>query len=307
MPPDDHVKQIIIFAYGLAIVSFLGGSQIPAVFLRKKSFVIQFGFSAAFGLMLLLINAVNETTLKAFNEITLKPFFLNYPTIAVEYLSIPYFFMIFIDLHLSGRLSAFSWRHFDQFFKGAFLHPRRTFEEVIHYQSILFSLVSVVLVSVVWVVREVVFSMANFVPARWRFISFNISEPLELVSKITLTIPTALFLWLLTSALVHVIVRRFGGKGSYSKTASLLGFAFLPSLMTVAVDLLETGLYSVGNSIVLDAVFLVLGFVIPLVLWPAILVVFAIQASEKLSLRSASLTAVVVFLPLFVLLTLVFL
>jgi len=307
MPPDDNLKQIVIFVYGLAIVSFLGGSQIPAVFLRKKSFVIQFGFSAAFGLMLLLINVVNETTLKTLNEITLKPFFLNYPTIAVEYLSIPYFFMIFIDLHLSGRLSAFSWRHFDQFFKGAFLHPRRTFEEVTRYQSILFSLVSVVLVSVVWVIRGIVFSMGNFVPARWRFVSFNISEPLELVSKITLIIPTALLLWLLTSALVHVTVKRFGGKGSYSKTASLLGFAFLPSLMTVAVDLLETGLYSVGNSLVLDAVFLILGFVIPLVLWPVILVVFAIQASEKLSLRSASLTAVVVFLPLFVLLTLTFL
>ena len=306
VPLDDRVKQIIIFIYGLSIVSFLGGSQIPAIFLKKRSFIVQFGFSVTFGFMLLLITILNDTTFNPLNETILKPFFLNYPVIAAEYLSIPYFFMIFIDLYLGGRLSAFSWRHFRQFFSGTFLHPRRTFEEVSYDQSILFSLVSVVIVSVTWIIRTVAFSLADFFPTRWHFVPFNIGEPLELVSRTVLIIPVALLLWLITSVLVHVAARQLGGTGSHSRTASLLGFAFLPSLITIAVDLLEIGL-QIENSFLLYVIFLIFGFVIPLVLWPLILVIFAIQTSERLSWRSAILTAIIGFLPLFILLTLAFL
>ncbi len=306
VPSDDNIKHIIIFLYGLAIVSFLGGSQIPAIFLKKRSFIVQFGFSITFGFMLILITILNDTTLNPLHETILKPFFLNYPVIAVEYLSIPYFFMIFIDLYLSGRLSAFSWRYFSQFLGGTFLHPRRTFDEVSYNQSILFSLVSVVIVSVTWIIRTVAFSLADFVPTRWRFVPFSIGEPLELVSRTVLIIPAALLLWLITSVLVHVAARQLGGTGSHSRTASLLGFAFLPSLITIAVDLLEIGL-QIENSFLLYVIFLIFGFVIPLVLWPLILVIFAIQTSERLSWRSASLAAIIGFLPLFILLTLAFL
>jgi len=306
VPSDDRVKQIIIFIYGLSIVSFLGGSQIPAIFLKKRSFIVQFGFSVTFGFMLLLITMLNDTTLNPLNETILKPFFLNYPVIAVEYLSIPYFFMIFIDLYLSGRLSAFSWGHFRRFFGGTFLHPRRTFEEVSYDRSILFSLVSVVLISVAWIVRTVVFSLADFVPIRWRFVPFSIGEPLELVSRTVLIIPAALLLWLIMSVLVHVAARQLGGTGSPSRIASLLGFVFLPSLITIAVDLLEIGL-QIENLLLLDVIFLIFGFVIPLVLWPLIIVIFAVQTSEMLSWRGASLAAIIGFLPLFILLTLAFL
>lgn len=306
VPSDDRVKQIIIFIYGLSIVSFLGGSQIPAIFLKKRSFIVQFGFSITFGFMLLLITMLNDTTLNPLNETILKPFFLNYPVIAAEYLSIPYFFMIFIDLYLSGRLSAFSWGHFRRFFGGTFLHPRRTFEEVSYDRSILFSLVSVVLISVAWIVRTVVFSLADFVPIRWRFVPFSIGEPLELVSRTVLIIPAALLLWLIMSVLVHVAARQLGGTGSPSRIASLLGFVFLPSLITIAVDLLEIGL-QIENLLLLDVIFLIFGFVIPLVLWPLILVIFAVQTSEMLSWRGASLAAIIGFLPLFILLTLAFL
>ncbi len=306
VPSDDNVRQIIIFLYGLAVVSFLGGSQIPAVFLKKKSFVVQFGFSATFGLMLLVITILNDATLNPLNGAILESFFLSYPIVAIEYLSIPYFFMIFIDLSLSGRLSAFSWRHLSQFLVGTFLHPRRTLEQVNCHQSILFSLVSAVLVSVAWIIRAVTFSLVDFVPTRWRFIPFNIGEPLELVSKITLIIPIVLLLWLVASALTHTVAQQFDGKGSCYELASLLGFAFLSSLITIVVDLLEMGL-QIGNSLVPNVIFFILGFIIPLVLWPLVLVTYAVQASERLELRSASLTATITFLPLFFLLTWTFL
>ncbi len=307
VPSDESIQQIIIFVYGLAIVSFLGGSQIPAVFLKKKSFVIQFGFSATFGLMLLFITILNDTAFQPLNDIVLKPFFLTYPVIALEYLSIPYFFMIFIDFYLSERLNAFSWRKFIRFFGGTFFHPRSTFEEIGYHRSILFSLVAVVSVSLAWIIRIVALSMVDFVPVRWQFIPLNFGVSLELVSKTVLIVPAMVLLWLAVSVLVHVVGKRLGGNGGYSGTASLLGFAFLPSIIAIVVDFFEAVFYPIKNSFALDLIFLTLSFVVTLLLWPLMLSTFAIQKSENFSFRSASLPTTVIFLPLFILLALIFL
>jgi len=306
VPSDDNIQQIIVFIYGLAIVSFLGGSQIPAVFLKKKSFIIQFGFSVTFGLMLLLITILNDTAFQPLNDAILKPLFLACPVVALEYLSIPYFFMIFIDLYLSGRLSAFSWRNFIQFLRGTLFHPRSTSEEICHRRSILFSLVTVTLVSLAWIVRTVALSATDFVPVRWLFIPLILGESLELVSKTVLIVPAMILLWLVVSVSVHVAGKRLGGNGGYSDAASLLGFAFLPSVITIIVDFFEAVFYPIKNSLALNLVFLTLGFIFTLVLWPLLLSTFALQTSENLSFRSASVPAIVIFLPLFILFALVF-
>ncbi len=305
VPPNENVKQIAIFLYGLAVVSFLGGSQIPAVFLKRKSFVVQFGFSATFGLMLLLLNVLNETSLKQLNEAVFQPFFLSYPVIAIEYLSIPYFFMIFIDLHLSGHLSSFSWRRFGHLFIGTFLHPKKTFEEMASHRSTLFALVSVLFVSAAWTLRTVALSAVEFTPSRWRLLAFSVGET-ELISKTVLIIPATILLWLLASVLVHFGARKIGGRGCCTETTSLLGFAFIPSLLTIAVDFVEIEL-QVLNSLVYNLIFLILGFIIPLIMWPLTLVIFALQKSEDISLRNAGAVATVIFFPLFILLTLSFL
>jgi len=199
--------------------------------------------------------------------------------VALEYLSVPYFFMIFIDLYLSGRLSAFSWRNFIQFLRGTFFHPRSTFEEICHRRSILFSLVAVILVSLAWIVRTVALSATDFVPVRWLFIPLILGESLELVSKTVLIVPAMI---------------------------PLLGFAFLPSVITIIVDFFEAVFYPIKNSLALNLVFLTLGFIFTLVLWPLLLSTFALQTSENLSFRSASVPAIVIFLPLFILFALVF-
>ena len=226
--------------------------------------------------------------------------------VALEYLSVPYFFMIFIDLYLSGRLSAFSWRNFIQFLRGTFFHPRSTFEEICHRRSILFSLVAVILVSLAWIVRTVALSATDFVPVRWLFIPLILGESLELVSKTVLIVPAMILLWLVVSVSVHVAGKRLGGNGGYSDTASLLGFAFLPSVITIIVDFFEAVFYPIKNSLALNLVFLTLGFIFTLVLWPLLLSTFALQTSENLSFRSASVPAIVIFLPLFILFALVF-
>jgi hypothetical protein len=199
------------------------------------------------------------------------------------------------------------------------LHPQSTFEEVLSHRSTLFSFASVLLVSVAWIVRIGVFSfLADFVPVRWRFVPIlGIRRSLEIVPKlfsnnthfvvIALVIPTMLFSWVIISFLVHTAARQLGGKGSCLDVASLLGFAFLPTIITIVVDLLNFGYNQIGSLLALDAVFFILSFVIPLVLWPLALVIFAVRTSEKISMQYSFLVAISVFSPLLVLLMLSFL
>ncbi|UCH31985.1 MAG: YIP1 family protein [Candidatus Bathyarchaeota archaeon] len=304
-PPDEDIRQIAIFLYGLAIVSFLGGSQIPGAFLKRRSFVVQFCFSAIFGLMLLLVNILNDTALTSLEVTILKPFFMNYPIVAIEYLSLPYLFMIFIDLHLHERMKAFSWRRFARFLEGILIHPKKTFEEVLLRRSVLYSFTIIIVVSTVFTARTLAFSNTGLIPFRWQFLSFRMYEPLAFIPKISLIIPCMLFLWLGISVLVHVIAHQLDGKGDYSTNASLLGFAFLPSLIVVAIDLIE--LMIPTGSIVVNAIFFVLDFIIPIIVWPFVLAIFVIRISEKLELRRAILVAALAFLPWIVLFAVVFL
>ncbi len=302
---DSYLRHIAIFIYALAVVSFLGGSQVPAVCLRKKSFIVQFVFSAIFGLILLLITVFNSTVLDSFNGAVLKPFFRSYPIIALEYLAIPYIFMIYLDLYLGGRLNEFSWNHFSQYVKGTFFRPRSTFEELILHRSAAFSFAAVVLVSLAWIVRIAVFSETSFIPGRWVYFTFNIGEHLNQVSLMALVVPALLLFWLTMSGLSHLVGQRLDCIGCFSDAASLLGFCLLPSSMVVLADLIEFGL---GTTLIVPSmILLIVGFFIPAVVWPLILTVIAIKISRGLSWRSSSLVATVAFLPLFILLTRVFL
>ncbi len=309
VPPNTYVRQIAIFLYGLAIVSFLGGSQIPAVFLRKKSFIVQFGFSAAFGFMLLVLNILGDTLLQPLNN-ELMLFFSQYPLIALEYLSLPYISMVFIDFHLSGRLDAFSWRHFKRFLIGTFVHPRQAFQDILSCRSILFSFVTVVVVAVACTFRTIVVSQSNHSLRRWELLPIlGMSGLMEMdpLFKTALIIPVLLFLWLLISTLLHGVCCQLGGKSTYSCLNSLTGFTFLPFLVAAVVDMIEIGTYRADNVLVLDVVFLILGFIIPLILWPLALVAIAIHTSQKLELRRTVITTFIAFLPWFVLVTLIFL
>ena len=299
LPPDSIVRHVVVFIYALAVVSFLGGSQIPAVFLKKKSFVVQFVFSATFGLFLIIITMSVRATF-------LKPFFETNPIIALEYLTVPYIFMIFIDLYLSGRLKAFCWSDFWHFIKGTFLYPKRTFEDLVLHRSICYSFVSVVFVSIVWMIRIAVFSDMSFTPTRWDNSILHLGNPLGWISQLALTIPVLLLLWLSVSVIAHFVGRKIGGIGTFSEAASLLGLSLLPSSVVILVDFLEFGLEN-GSFIVPDVIFLVSGFFIPLIVWPLILVTLAVKISESLSWRRSSLPAVVSFVPIFILVARIFL
>ena len=298
--PEDHLKQIVTFLYGFAVVSFLGGAQVPAVFLKKKSFTLQFVFATTFGFFLLLITILNETILNTINELTIKPLFMEYPIIALEYLAIPYLSMIFLDMYLSGRLEAFSWRELATFIRGVLLRPIRTFEEIIYCNSITFSLVVVISVSMVFIARTTLFSLLEFTPSRWSVFPFQAWFALGLVMKVALMVPILLLLWIGTAGLAYVVAQRLDGISSYSDLASLSGFALLPTSTLIFFDFLEYSLQA-GNIFLPKAVFLTLGFLVPLVSWPLILAVLAIKVSEGISYKAAAFTGTMTFLPFFLL------
>ncbi len=301
---DEKLQDLIVFLYGLGVVSFLGGSQIPAVFLKRRSFVLQFGFSAAFGLILLFITWISETILKPLNVLT--PVFSAHPIIALEYLAIPYIFMISIDLYLNGRLIRFSWADTTRHLMSTVTHPRRTFDEVLSHQSVLFSLVTVVVTSIVWLGRTIVVAQGDFVPVRWEVIPISMTITQDVASKAALTLPVVAAFWLLSAAFVHIIAQQLGGEGHYRDVAALLGLALVPSWMAVAVDLVEMGA-QMSSHFAVSVVFIVFGFIVPLILWPLILATIAIRAAHGLSWRAAGVTGSISFLPVLMMLTLAFL
>jgi hypothetical protein len=263
---DTDVKQMAIFLYGLAVVSFLGGSQVPAVFLKRKTFTVQFVFSLAFGFILLLITVGNEGVLSALNDHVLKAFFVDHPLAALEYLVIPYVVMFVLDAHAHNRLTEFSWSTLWEFSRGIILKPWKTFDEIIIQQSKLFSLVAIFITAVIWIMRDAVFYVLDFLPARTSLVP-SLSTLLNPMQKMMLTIP---------------------------------GFVFWPMLIAGFVDLVEFALFeaTIQTS---EPLFLVIGFLVPFVLWPLALLVLAIRIAESISTLQAilaSLILVPIILPL---------
>ena len=288
-PPNEKVKQIIVFVYGLAVVSFMGGSQIPAVFMKKKSYTVQFAFNAIFGFILLLVTFLNDPAFSQFHNPMFYSFFEKYPPIALEYLSIPYFFMIYLDLYQHKHLGDFSWSDCREYLTNLILHPHRAIESIFYRHSVLYSLFSIVFTSVVWVLREIILTFQpSFTLSRWMIFSSNIGNAFDPVFRASLMIPIGLSLWLLGSCLTYVLAEGLGGEGSFLEVLSLLGIALLPSSMIVVVDIIELGVAGFGLP---AAIFLILDFIF-LVVWPFILITVAIGISKNLSVPRASLSAV---------------
>jgi hypothetical protein len=288
---DTDVKQMAIFLYGLAVVSFLGGSQVPAVFLKRKTFTVQFVFSAIFGFILLLITVWNENVLSWLNEPALNSFFVDHPLVALEYLVIPYVVMFFLDAYANDRLTEFSWSTLGEFSRGFFLRPKKTFDEIVIHQTKLFSLATISIIAVIWIIRDAVFYVLDFLPARTS-LAPSLSTILNPTQKMMLTIPSLLLVWLIASGLVSFAANRLGGRGSFSETASVAGFAFYPILIAGLIDLIEFALFEamIQTS---EPLFLVAGFLIPFILWPLALLVLAVRIAESISTPQAILTSLV--------------
>jgi hypothetical protein len=287
-PPEDNFKQLIVFVYGFAVISFMGGSQVPAVFMKKRSYTVQFVFNAIFGFILLLVTFLHESTFTQISNSTFIPFFSDYPVVALEYLSIPYLVMIFFDLYLHGHLSEFSWEDCSEYLKSWILHPHRTVESLFYQHSVLYSLFSVVLVSGVWIVRSIILSLnPGFTLSRWVLAAPNIGQSLDPISRASLMIPVGLALWIFGSALTHVLADGLGGDGSSREVACLLGVSLLPSSLIIVVDLLEL---ATVNSGIPTSLFLMIDFLILLV-WPFILMSISVKMSENLSVLRAGLSS----------------
>ncbi len=287
------------------VVSFLGSSLVTSHFLGKRSYILQAALSVAFSMLSFLATYYATEGWAFWIGLRENPGHIFPNQIAAfEYMLLWLFILIIFHLYSDGRLESFSWRSFGQFLRGAFLHPQRTFEEINSINSTLFSIVAVSLLGLTLSIRAAVFPQTPL-PERWEALLLRAQLPdVWYALRIYLAIPIVLLFWWTLSTVMCVVAKRFGGIGSHSETASLLGFTFLPSLATIPVDLLDIGVQQAANQpLLLEALLLLFGFVIPIVLWPLILAVFAIKTSERIPLRRAVLIGITVFLPSFFLLS----
>ena len=74
----------------------------------------------------------------------------------------------------------------------------------------------------------------------------------------------------------------------------------MPIVLAIVSDLLELGFQAAGLAVP-AAFFLMLGFLLPLVLWPLVLIVIAVQTYYLLSTRSAVTVALPALIPLLLL------
>jgi len=291
------------------VVSFLGSSLVTSHFLGKRSYVLQAALSVTFSILSFFATYYATEGWAVWINLRENPgrIFPN-QIVGSEYMLLWLFILIIFHLYSEGRLGTFSWRSLGQFLRGVFLHPRRTFEDIHCLNSTLFSFATVLLFGVVLSVRAAAFPQ-NPSPERWRTLLLHAQLPNAWYAlRIYVAIPIVLLFWWTLSILACVLARRFGGISSYSEVASLLGFTFLPSLVTIPVDLLDIGFLQTANlPLILEALLLLFDFVIPIVLWPLMLAAFAIKISERITLPRATLIGVTMFLPLFFLLSIAFL
>ena len=299
----EEYLPIIKVVYGF-LISFLGGSMVTSFFLEKRSFMVQCALSIGFGLLAVWATRTAEGMLQQIPE----GIFQN-TVISLEYLLLPVFILVLFDSYSSGRLRAFSWKNFLHFLKKVIFHPKRAFEEIMSQCSVLFSFFSVLLVGALWTIRAAATLTLNPAPSHWETADYVIGKlpDVWVTWRVSLVIPIIVLFWWMISSLVHVIARRLDGRGSSSTVTSLLGFAFVPSLITILVDFLEIELLQKRDSFLLNNALLLSDLVIPLILWPLLLAALAIKTSEKLSWFRSILIAAAVFSPLFILLSIMFL
>lgn len=310
---ENAVAVYVGYAGGFLsfLISYLGTSLVTSHFLGEKSYLKQ-------AVLAILFSVIIWLTTKVTVSFWTPPNIFPGRILAFEYLLICVFILVFFHLRSEGRLSGFSWEIFGQLFKGTFFSPRKIFELITVKRSIAYSFVSVSLVSLAWVVRDLVYNCWQGVEPYFRSISPYLGGWTEVTALI---IPVGLLLWLTITGLLHKIACRFNGYGSYSQLASMLGFVFMPSIIKVVFDVtillalnahIEYSTFLLGpltvryltmGNMVTDVAFWLIFFCIPLLIWPLLLGIFAVQMSEKLTFLEATITIIIVLLPLFLLLT----
>lgn len=136
---------------------------------------------------------------------------------------------------------------FKDYYFGIFLHPRRTFDELMTDNrrlklGFLALAISVILYNLVYVFL----TMGDGAPSSFKPWLAIPSEVYYSYDRFMLA-PSMLGCWILTAGIAHLLSRFFSGKGSFEDTLSVLGFAIgISVLFSLAHDLPDSFLGAIG-------------------------------------------------------------
>ena len=115
------------------------------------------------------------------------------------------------------------------------------------------------------------------------------------IASMTLSVVFGFILWVVIAGILHVVAKVLGGKGAFTETLVLMGFAMLPNIFQAPIGLIA--IFSGG----LTGAFIAMGLGGILAIWVLILDVLAIREAHKFSTSRAIATLVLPFAVLVVL------
>jgi hypothetical protein len=138
-------------------------------------------------------------------------------------------------------------RSFWSFYKGLFLKPSKTFQELlIDDRRVKFGFFAILIPTVGYTLFYIMASKAGGAPSTFKpWLAIPIED--YFYYDIFLMAPTMLLCWIFSAGLVHLLSRLFSGIGTYEDTVTVIGFGIsVATWSTLIHDLTDAFLAFIG-------------------------------------------------------------
>ena len=177
---------------------------------------------------------------------------------------------------------------------GTLFSPASTFRRMLEERTSVTTAAIVVLIACICSGAGSILTQSAFMSLFAEFPGFEemVFSP---IASMTLSVVFGFILWVVIAGILHVVAKVLGGKGAFTETLVLMGFAMLPNIFQAPIGLIA--IFSGG----LTGAFIAMGLGGILAIWVLILDVLAIREAHKFSMGRAIATLVLPFVVLMVL------
>ena len=177
---------------------------------------------------------------------------------------------------------------------GTLFSPASTFRRMLEERTSVTTAAIVVLIACICSGAGSILTQSAFMSLFAEFPGFE-EMVLSPIASMTLSVVFGFILWVVIAGILHVVAKVLGGKGAFTETLVLMGFAMLPNIFQAPIGLIA--IFSGG----LTGAFIAMGLGGILAIWVLILDVLAIREAHKFSMGRAIATLVLPFVVLMVL------
>ncbi|MCD6456440.1 MAG: YIP1 family protein [Methanophagales archaeon] len=184
---------------------------------------------------------------------------------------------------------------------GTLFSPASTFRRMLEERTSVTTAAIVVLIACICSGAGSILTQSAFMSMFAEFPGFEPVGPgfeemmFSPIASMTLSVVFGFILWVVIAGILHVVAKVLGGKGAFTETLVLMGFAMLPNIFQAPIGLIA--IFSGG----LTGAFIAMGLGGILAIWVLILDVLAIREAHKFSMGRAIATLVLPFVVLMVL------